>query len=56
MAIREAIKYVLSKREDGEVLYIGVDELSRRKGLVYETNLYDLKEKRLLLRGEGLNN
>lgn len=52
-AVREAVKYGLSKREYGEVLYIGVDELSRRKGHVYVTNVYDLKEKRLLWCGEG---
>jgi transposase len=35
------------------VLCIGVDELSRRKGHVYVTNVYDLKGKRLLWSGEG---
>lgn len=52
-AVREAVKYGLAHRELGEVLYIGVDELSRRKGHVYVTNVYDLKEKRLLWSGEG---
>ena len=51
-AVREAVKYGLSKREYGEVLYIGVDELSNRKKVIYITNVYDLKEKRLLWCGE----
>lgn len=52
-AVREAVSYGLSNRELGDVLYIGVDELSRRKGHVYVTNVYDLKAKRLLWSGEG---
>lgn len=52
-AVREAVKYGLAHREIGEVLYIGVDEISRRKGHVYVTNVYDLKEKRLLWVGKG---
>lgn len=48
-----AVSYGLAHRELGEVLYIGVDELSRRKEHVYVTNVYDLKEKRLLWSGEG---
>ena len=40
-------------RARGEILYIGIDELSRRKGHVYVTNVYDLNGKRLLWSGEG---
>ena len=43
----------LEQRELGEVLYIGLDELSRRKGQLYVTNVYDLKDKRLIWSGEG---
>lgn len=32
---------------------IGIDEISRRKGHVYVTNVYDLKQKRLIWSGEG---
>jgi transposase len=35
------------------VLSIGIDELSRRKGHRYVTNVYDLQAKRLLWSGEG---
>lgn len=52
-AVRQAVGYGLTHRELGGVLYIGFDELSRRKGHVYVTNVYDLKEKRLLWSGEG---
>ncbi len=52
-AVRQAVAYGLEHREMGNVLYIGIDELSRQKGHVYVTNVYDLKEKRLLWSGEG---
>lgn len=52
-AVRQAVAYGLEHREIGEILYIGIDELSRQKGHVYVTNVYDLKDKRLLWSGEG---
>lgn len=52
-AVSQAVAYGLDHREMGSVVYIGIDELSRRKGHVYVTNVYDLKEKRLLWSGEG---
>jgi len=52
-AVRQAVQYGLQHRELGTVLSIGIDELSRRKGHVYVTNVYDLKGKRLLWSGEG---
>ena len=52
-AVRQAVDYGLAHRKWGEILYIGIDEISRRKGHVYVTNVYDLKEKRLLWSGEG---
>ena len=52
-AVRQAVAYGLEHREMGGVLYIGIDELSRQKGHVYVTNVYDLNEKRLLWPGEG---
>lgn len=52
-AVRQAVAYGLEHREVGEVLYVGIDELSRRRGHLYLTNVYDLKEKRLLWSGEG---
>lgn len=52
-AVHQAVAYGLEHRELGDVLYIGIDELSRRKGHVYVTNVYDLKGKRLIWSGEG---
>lgn len=52
-AVRQAVDYGLAHRGMDGVVYIGIDELSRRKGHVYVTNVYDLKEKRLLWSGEG---
>lgn len=55
-AVRAAVSYGLAHRETGDILYVGIDELSRRKGHVYVTNVYDLEEKRLLWSGEGRSN
>lgn len=52
-AVRQAVAYGLEHREIGGVLYIGIDELSRQKGHVYVTNVYDLTTRRLLWSGEG---
>jgi len=52
-AVRQAVAYGLANRDMGRALYIGVDELSRRRGHVYVTNVYDLDAKRLLWSGEG---
>lgn len=52
-AVRSAVDYGLRHRELGEMLCIGIDELSRRKGHVYVTNVYDLNERRLIWSGEG---
>jgi transposase len=52
-AVKQAVDYGLAHRKLGQVLYIGIDELSRRKGHRYVTNVYDLDQKRLLWSGEG---
>ena len=52
-AVKQAVEYGLKHRQMGSVIYIGIDEISRRKGHVYVTNVYDLTEKRLLWSGEG---
>jgi len=52
-AVRQAVAYGLEHRQWPKAIYIGVDELSRRKGHVYVTNVYDLDEKRLLWSAEG---
>ena len=52
-AVRSAMDYGLKHREFGEILCIGIDELSRRNGHVYVTNVSDLNERRLIWSGEG---
>jgi transposase len=52
-AVRQTVAYGLAHREWGAMLYIGIDELSRRKGHVYVTNVYDLAGRRLIWSGEG---
>lgn len=52
-AVGQTVAYGLAHREMGGILYIGIDEISRRKGHVYVTNVYDIEEKRLLWSGEG---
>jgi len=52
-AVKEAVDHGLRYRRLEKVLYIGIDEISRRKGHVYHTQVYDLLDKRLLWSGEG---
>jgi transposase len=52
-AVQQAVAYGLDHREPCHALYIGVDEVSRKKGHVYQTVVYDLGERRLLWTGEG---
>lgn len=52
-AVARAVEYGLANRNTSGIIAIGVDELSRRKGHVYVTNVYDLENRRLLWTGEG---
>lgn len=52
-AVQYAVSYGLATRKMGSVLYFGIDEISRKKGHVYCTNVYDLETKRLLWTGKG---
>ncbi len=52
-AVRQAVDYGFKHRDLGSIFCIGIDELSRKKGHVYVTNVYDLEEKRLIWSGEG---
>ena len=45
--------YGLAHRDLEGVTHIGIDEISRKRGHVYVTNVYDLQDKRLLWSGEG---
>ena len=51
-AVKNVVDYGLANRDLGNLLYIGIDEISRKKGHVYHTQVYDLIEKRLLWSGE----
>lgn len=50
-AIRAAVAYGLAHRRKGGVLHIGVDEISRKKGHRYLTQVYDLDRRILLYSG-----
>ena len=52
-AVQQAVRYGLARRDTSGVLYIGIDEISRRRRHVYHTQVYDLTGKRLLWSGEG---
>ena len=42
MAVEQAVAYGLARRDLSGLRVIGVDELSRKKGHVYHTNVYDM--------------
>lgn len=52
-AVKNVVDYGLANRDLGHIIYIGIDEISRKKGHVYHTQIYDLIEKRLLWSGEN---
>ena len=52
-AVDEAVAYGLAHRDLSGVTHIGIDEISRKRGHVYVTNVYDLKSRHLLWSGEG---
>ena len=52
-AVKAAVEHGLAIRDKGVVLRIGIDEISRRKGHIYHTQVYDLDRKVLLWSGEG---
>ncbi len=51
-AVDEALAYGLAHRKLDELTHLGIDEISRKRGHVYVTNVYDLKTKRLVWSGE----
>jgi transposase len=52
-AVEEAVTYGLANRDLSELMAIGIDEISRKRGHVYVTNVYDLEKRRLIWSGEG---
>jgi transposase len=51
-AVEEAVAYGLANRDLEGLTHIGIDEISRKRGHVYVTNVYDLERKRLVWSGE----
>jgi len=52
-AVGKAVEHGLTHRDDSGVRFLGIDEISRKKGHVYHTQVYDLQGKRLLWSAEG---
>jgi len=51
--VRRAVQYGLQNRQRPPVRVIGIDEVSRRKGQVYLTVVYDLERRVVLWVGDG---
>ncbi len=47
-AVKQVIAFGLSCRDKAGTVIIGIDEISRKKGMVYHTQIYDLVQKKLL--------
>jgi len=52
-AVDTVVEYGLLNRNLTGITHIGIDEISRKRGHVYLTNVYDLKEKTLIWSGGG---
>ena len=52
-AVKVVVDYGLKHRDLSGITHIGIDEISRKKGHVYLTNVYDLHSKTLIWSGEG---
>jgi transposase len=52
-AVDFVVTYGLEHRNLSSITHIGIDEIARRKGHKYLTNVYDLKTKKLIWSGEG---
>jgi transposase len=44
-AVKSVVSYGLKHRDLSGITHIGIDEISRKKGQVYLTNVYDLRSK-----------
>lgn len=53
VAVKQAVDYGLERRDLGRLRYLGIDEISRKKGHTYHTNVYDLETKTLVWSKEG---
>lgn len=52
-AVDHAVVYGRARKDYSGVRLIGIDELSRRRGHIYHTNVYDLETRELIWSAEG---
>jgi len=52
-SVAYVVAFGLARRDLSDIIHIGIGEISRRKGHVYLTNVYDLKTGTLIWSGEG---
>jgi len=52
-AVKQVVEFGLACRDKTKAGIIGIDEISRKKGMVYHTQVYDLVRKKLLASFEG---
>jgi transposase len=52
-AVEFVVDYGLAHRDLSDLVLIGIDEISRKKGHHYLTNVYDLKTRKLIWSGQG---
>ena len=50
-AVKSMVSYGMEHRDLSGITHIGIDEISRKKGQVYLTNVYDLRSKTLIWSG-----
>lgn len=50
-AVKSMVRYGIEHRDLSGITHIGIDEISRKKGQVYLTNVYDLRSKTLIWSG-----
>jgi transposase len=50
-AVKSVVNYGMEHRDLSGITHIGIDEISRKKGQVYLTNVYDLRSKTLIWSG-----
>ena len=50
-AVKSVVSYGMEHRDLSGITHIGIDEISRKKGQVYLTNVYDLRSKTLIWSG-----
>jgi transposase len=52
-AVKQVVQYGIACRDKAETVIVGIDEISRKKGHVYHTQIYDLVYRKLLASLEG---